>query len=192
MVNSKKMNKSTVAVIVLALLLVLSLVLTATGAWFTDKAQVEDKGLAFGTLDIDSVTMTTAAKATNTIDTDNVSLMPGSTISGTATVTLKEGSAAAWLRYKITFSGEGAEYIKGADGEAALSTEYVYVANAVEGGATSEIEISAKVPTSVQNAAQGKAVTITIEVEAIQQANTAATNSADIWAGVTVEEVTHA
>ena len=38
MVNSKKkMNKSTVAIVVLALLLVLSLVLTATGAWFTDK-----------------------------------------------------------------------------------------------------------------------------------------------------------
>ena len=40
MVNSKKMSKSTVAIVLLSLLLVLSLILTATGAWFTagDKA----------------------------------------------------------------------------------------------------------------------------------------------------------
>lgn len=50
MVKSKKLNKSTVAVIVLALLLVLSLVLSATGAWFTDKSESEDVTLDFGAI----------------------------------------------------------------------------------------------------------------------------------------------
>ena len=52
MVNSKKkMNKSTVAIVVLALLLVLSLVLTATGAWFTDsKNSVDSTKFNFGTV----------------------------------------------------------------------------------------------------------------------------------------------
>ena len=38
MVKSKKMSKTSIAVIILALLLVLSMVLGFTGAWFTDKA----------------------------------------------------------------------------------------------------------------------------------------------------------
>src|SRR5574344_1857850 len=36
MVNSKKMSKSSIAVICLAILLVLSMILGITGAWFTD------------------------------------------------------------------------------------------------------------------------------------------------------------
>ena len=41
MVNSKKMSKSSIAVIVLSILLVLSLILGFTGAWFTDDKQTE-------------------------------------------------------------------------------------------------------------------------------------------------------
>jgi flagellar basal body-associated protein FliL len=56
MVKSKKMSKSSIAIIVLALLLVLSMVMGLTGAWFTDKAG-HDNGagasLYFGTVDID-------------------------------------------------------------------------------------------------------------------------------------------
>jgi len=44
MVNSKKMSKSTIAVIALSILLVLSLILTATGAWFTDQKSGSDTG----------------------------------------------------------------------------------------------------------------------------------------------------
>jgi len=42
MVNSKKMSKSSIAVIVLSILLVLSLILGFTGAWFTDNAAGND------------------------------------------------------------------------------------------------------------------------------------------------------
>lgn len=53
MVNSKKMSRSTVAVVLLSLLLVLSLVLTATGAWFTDWLNpTHNEPLDFGLVDI--------------------------------------------------------------------------------------------------------------------------------------------
>lgn len=44
MVKSKKMSKSTVAIVLLSLLLVLSLILTATGAWFTFTAKNDANG----------------------------------------------------------------------------------------------------------------------------------------------------
>lgn len=65
MVNSKKkINKSTVAIVVLALLLVLSLVLTATGAWFTDSKKSTATGtgnnVTFGKLGAVTLTLTNA------------------------------------------------------------------------------------------------------------------------------------
>ena len=43
MVKSKKMSKGSLAIIILAVLLVLSMVLGLTGAWFTDKASGKDE-----------------------------------------------------------------------------------------------------------------------------------------------------
>jgi hypothetical protein len=53
MVKSKKMSKTSIAVIVLAILLVLSLCLGITGAWFTDKdSGANEKALTFGLVKI--------------------------------------------------------------------------------------------------------------------------------------------
>ena len=64
MVNSKKMSKSTVAIVLLSLLLVLSLILTATGAWFTatkdETAKGTDTNVKFGTLGAVTLTITDA------------------------------------------------------------------------------------------------------------------------------------
>ena len=182
MVNSKKMSKSTVAIVLLSLLLVLSLILTATGAWFTDTKTAGDKTLTFGTVELDTVSLSGVA-VSNTIETTNTNLMPGSTISGKVSVKNK-GNSAAWLRYKVSFEGEGAEYIT-----MGSEDEYQYVAAALDGEGEASISISATVDNTVGNAAQGKSVTIKIVVEALQQANTQSTNSADIWEDVTVVAV---
>lgn len=181
MVKSKKMSKSTVAIVLLSLLLVLSLILTATGAWFTDTKSA-DKDMTFGTLKLDAITMDEVAVA-NTIETANLNLMPGSKVSGKVSVT-NAGNSAAWLRYKITVTGEGA-----ADITFDNSGDYQYVEAALAGGASADIDIAATVATTVGNAAQGKAVKVQIVVEALQQANTAATNTDTIWTGVTVVAV---
>ena len=44
MVNSKKMRKSTVAIVLLSILLCLSMILTATGAWYTDSKSGSNTG----------------------------------------------------------------------------------------------------------------------------------------------------
>lgn len=184
MVNSKKMSKSSIAVIVLSILLVLSLILGFTGAWFTDKKEGNSSDMTFGTVKLADLEGLDAISVSNTIETANKNLMPGSTITGSVTVK-SEGNAAVWLRYKVTFSGKGAEYLKDAEGND-LSTEYVYPAAALAGGATTTIDIDAKVPEATVNAAQGKVVKITVVVEALQQANTSATNAAATWEGKTI------
>lgn len=177
------MSKSTVAIVLLSLLLVLSLILTATGAWFTDTKTSPDKDLSFGTLKLDAITLDGVAVA-NTIDTANLNLMPGSTISGKVAVK-NSGNSAAWIRYKVTFSGEGAADLTLGEGYG----EYQYVETALAGNASMDIEIAASVAKTVGNSAQGKEVKLVIVVEALQQANTAATNVAATWDGVTVVAV---
>ena len=54
MVKEKKLTKSSIAIIVLALLLVASLIMGMTGAWFTDKADGQtSRTLTFGQIDVD-------------------------------------------------------------------------------------------------------------------------------------------
>ena len=53
MVKSKKMSKTSVTIIVLALLLVFSLVMGMTGAWFTDReTDAGNKTINFGTINV--------------------------------------------------------------------------------------------------------------------------------------------
>lgn len=92
MVNSKKMSKSTVAIVLLSLLLVLSLILTATGAWFTsgDKADGTTGDSVSLRGDWLTVTATAGEKATVTLKrtvngveetvADHNDAMPGDTI----------------------------------------------------------------------------------------------------------------
>ena len=63
MVKSKKMSKTSIAVIVLAILLVLSLCLGLTGAWFTDKS---DGNTNEQTIDFGAVRVQYTADAENT------------------------------------------------------------------------------------------------------------------------------
>ena len=84
MVNSKKMSKSTVAIVLLSLLLVLSLILTATGAWFTDSktGNGDTSSAKFGTVAIalnDATATGTWANCGVTKGKTNTYVVPGST-----------------------------------------------------------------------------------------------------------------
>ena len=86
MVKNKKLSKSSVAIIVLALLLVASLVMGMTGAWFTDSVSKVENGLKFGTVKLSI----TEASENWQIDTDETGhpyleatdMMPGDTLTG--------------------------------------------------------------------------------------------------------------
>ncbi len=121
MVNSKKMSKSTVAIVLLSLLLVLSLILTATGAWFTDsgKAGKNDQVLNVGKIGSVEVTATNYvwhrldSEEQLSAETDKV--MPGDYLkagSVTITYTPVEGGDQVWYLIK---DAEG-NYYKVVDG----------------------------------------------------------------------------
>lgn len=67
MVNSKKMRKSTVAIVLLSILLCLSMILTATGAWYTDSEKSNGQGGKVDFVMSDWMTLTVDAGATNTV-----------------------------------------------------------------------------------------------------------------------------
>ena len=100
MVNSKKMSKSSIAVIVLSILLVLSLILGFTGAWFTDKADdqaVTGEG-TFGTVKITSASATVAMAEGDVNELSN--LVPGCSLKLTGKI--ENGSTVdVYYRYKV-------------------------------------------------------------------------------------------
>lgn len=93
MVKSKKMSKSTIAVIVLAILLALSLILGMSGAWFTDSANKNGTGtITFGTIGIkDNGTEVKTAQAAYE------NFLPGDTIAYSAKVDLSESTVDAYV-----------------------------------------------------------------------------------------------
>ena len=105
MVNSKKMSKSTVAIVLLSLLLVLSLILTATGAWFTatDNKSTQEVKMTFGNLSVtgsvtDLEVKLDGTKWTKAAETQIV--MPGDMVRGgvyTFTITTNDSEGAYYL-----------------------------------------------------------------------------------------------
>ena len=162
-----KNKKSLVALVVMAFMLVASITMAATGAWFTDKDATPAKNLKFGTLEITGVSEN--VKVVNTIANADGPVMPGSTISGDLTIKYT-GTADAYYRYKVEFGGDGAASLTG------TSSEWVY--DEVTGGASEQIitkPISVTVAPTVGNTAQNQDITLNITVEFIQKANTAET-----------------
>lgn len=170
MTNSKKNSKSIIALVVMAVLLVASIVLAATGAWFTAEGATTAKPLKFGTVTIKGVTEDVVVR--NTIDTTLEKLMPGSSLEGKLTVEYT-GNTAAYIRYKVTVDGAGKDFVTltltGADADGWVYAETAASTNLVA-------DVAGSVATTVGNDAQDADVTIKFDVEAIQKANTAATS----------------
>lgn len=165
MTNAKRNTKSIIALVVMSLLLVASILLAATGAWFTDKDATTPKNLTFGTLDITGVTED--VKVFNTVANTNGPVMPGSTIKGELTINYT-GTADAYYRYKVEFGGDGAAKLTGASD--------IWAYGEVAGGAEAQAikkAIEVTVADTVDNTAQGLGITLNITVEFIQKANTA-------------------
>ncbi len=118
MVNSKKMSKSSIAVIVLSILLVLSLILGFTGAWFTDKKDsgTDNKGtLTFGKIALSSV-------ATNIADVKTwVNALPGDSKDLTGEVVVEGNSEAMYVLVTATSTGSELKVAQGGANVLALN-----------------------------------------------------------------------
>lgn len=167
MVNSKKkMNKSTVAIVVLALLLVLSLVLTATGAWFTDKADngtgvTKDFGKVL--LKVDAAEFGKVTRVSNEEGEVTAKIMPGDTVSYKLTVNKDTGSEDFWYAVTVTVSGLKTPI-----------TTTIEAKNVFDVSAKTEVEGSVELTgEDYGNDYQGKTITLTYTVYAVQKANVA-------------------
>lgn len=124
MVKSKKMSKGSLAIIILAVLLVLSMVLGLTGAWFTDKAtgssDSEKGNVQFGTVNI-KVDSTNAGpswtKCGETKGVANTYIVPGSEATGSFVIS-NVGTEDVWYKVsKAEFDLKvGEKSLKGVDG----------------------------------------------------------------------------
>ena len=90
MVKNKKMSKTSIAIIVLSVLLVLSLIMGLTGAWFTDKMQDVSNSttLTFGEIELETVSAAVDDGQTTIMGT----IIPGDRVAFTANVKLTAAS----------------------------------------------------------------------------------------------------
>lgn len=171
MVKSKKMSKSTIAVIVLSILLVLSLALGVTSAWFTSKenATDNDKSVTFGTVKI------TSATATVNLDTKK-KYVPGDSFTGT--VNFVNGS-----NVKIYYAYDISASMTVDKETTSLGADYVTISGATAGSDVKELAGDAQADattitfsfanTKEDNKLNGKSakVVLTIHVYAMQADN---------------------
>lgn len=98
MVKSKKMSKGSLAVIILAVLLVLSMVLGLTGAWFTDKKNGGSNGSAnFGKVSLAEITDTDYKVGEWTGTAENNLLVPGSSVAVSGGTITNDGTVSAYV-----------------------------------------------------------------------------------------------
>lgn len=176
MTNSKKNSKSIIALVVMAVLLVASIVLAATGAWFTSKAQANGEELAFGQITVGVTGFATSAS--NTVDTANKNLMPGGELKLAGTITNEKD--AAYVAYKISMVFDKDIELEAAPAEgwaydkATKTLSYETKATAVASNGTIDLStLKVVLPESISNKAATAKTTAQLNVIAVQQANTA-------------------
>lgn len=167
MVKTKNNRKSLIALVVMAFMLVASIVMAATGAWFTDADNANGTAVDFGTLNIvdDSVTV---ARATS--ETGN--LMPGDKLTLDMAYQL-EGAAAnggAYVRIKVT--GKVGEEDLVLDSEADVDADgWIYLAKVEADAAQSESVTATFDADKYGNDYKEAKVTYAIEIQVIQAKN---------------------
>jgi len=193
MVNSKKMSKSSIAVIVLSILLVLSLILGFTGAWFTDRTEGSSSDLQFGIVKLEQTTPSamTIATRTNAGESDG-KLMPGDKINVAGAVTNK--GAEAWVSVVASLTFEADYSIEAPEGwswdteKKVLTKTATPVAVAKDGKV--DLATTVTIPEALGNAAANTKVTLTCEVRAIQKANLTAEQAATELAKANLDKQT--
>ncbi|MBR4124037.1 MAG: hypothetical protein IKR12_00525 [Clostridia bacterium] len=170
MVKNKKMSKTSIAVIVLALLLVFSLVMGMTGAWFTDKKTPNAAtSLTFGEVKL-NVTATDFGKVTRVSNEAGVvaaDIMPGDTISYDLSIDGASGSEPFWFAVVVNTTGTEADLSSGLN---ALTTADI------KSWSGSAVPCAGSVVLNggdYDNAYQNQTVTLTYTVVAVQKANVA-------------------
>lgn len=175
MERTKKISFQTLAIAILSVLLLASVALS--GAWFTSTQKDDGSEKTFGTIELGDIN---SALVFNLAETGGDVLMPGDSIDVDFDIT-NTGTAAMWVRFKLTISGDGvAAFDAALDTDAGLQTGYVYdtddfyiykTAVLENTAATEHQSFSFEIPTTVTDTHEGKDVSIALVVEAVQVAH---------------------
>lgn len=95
MTNAKRNTKSIIALVVMSLLLVASILLAATGAWFTDKVADNSGTVNFGKINIEYTTPYSFTENGKTV-------MPGDTLHFAGVITNQEEDAYVAIEVSLT------------------------------------------------------------------------------------------
>lgn len=176
----KRVSNSTIAIIVLSVLLVASIAIGATVAYFSANADVTGTITLGDPVNI-SITQGGAAVTSLTFSGD---AMPGTVYDQAIGVSIPANTSNSLLRAKVILTNDD-----GASSTVEVSTNanwtdnvdtdgyYYYNGVASAGGSISFVE-TLTVPTSLTNDDANKVYTVNVVVEAIQEANYAA---ASVW-----------
>jgi|LGVE01.1.fsa_nt_gb hypothetical protein len=186
MERAKRISTQSLVIAILSLLLVASLIMTATGAWFVSSDTAATGDLTFGAIELGSLVQTgdgdAAVMTVNYGEPDGDVIMPGDSIDVNFQL-LNSGTAAMWVRFKVTLvdsEGHATETVNGQlPGGFTLGTidGYMYKDAYIENGAAAlNVDFVFNIPTSVGEAAEGDTVSLALAVEAVQVANNGALN----------------
>lgn len=167
MVNSKKMSKSSIAVIVLSILLVLSMVLGLTGAWFTDVQTGDGVTKDFGkiAITVDDDKFGEVTRAYNDTGVVTGKIMPGDTINYLLKVTADQEDA--WFIVVLDVEGVDA-------GDATTALADMTEADVYSTNGTTPVEVTGELeldPTVYGEDYENDTITLNYTVYAIQKAN---------------------
>lgn len=177
-----KNKKSLVALVVMAFMLVASITMAATGAWFTaDATAIDGKELNFGRIALSDQTgaVTAVSKSTPDITTDL--LMPGDDL--TITFSAKNAQEAAyWIaKVEVTITGttggvntDAITGLSGTYGATTKVTEAVAVAKNTAFSGTITLPLAGD---DYGNDYQGATIKVTVTLKVVQQENLTATEA---------------
>jgi len=177
--TKRKINTSTVAIIVLSILLVASIAIGATLAYFTAEADVT------GTITLGdpvNISITQGGSAVTTLTfTDDA--MPGTVYDQAIGVLVPADTSNCLLRAKVVLTeddGTSSEVTATATAnwQENDADSYYYYKGVGTAGDAIDFITSITVPTSLTNEAANSVYTVNVIVEAIQEANYAAAN---VW-----------
>jgi hypothetical protein len=185
--HAKKNTTATIAVVALSVLLLASVILGVTGAFFFQDAAVGGD-VTLG--DPVNINLTQGGTSVSSL-TFSGDAMPGTIYSQPIGVSAPPDTSDAVLRGKLTITNaDGASY----DVTATTSPDwtvggddYLYYEGVMSAGASTDFVTEVQVPTELENVDANKIFNINVQVESIQWANAAASQ---VWTTAPAEWVT--
>jgi len=150
MERTKRISSQTLAIAILTVLLVASMLMSVTGAWFTSADDDDHAGYQFGSITLGAMN----SSIVFTLDeTSGDVIMPGDALDVDFDI-VNDGTADMWVRFQLVIDGV-------ANGSEAVSYTF-------------------NIPTSIGDVAESTTITVNLVVQAVQVANNGAINGTNV------------